>query len=156
MHTLLEDDCHLTITAVRWEMLAHFLHKPVEATIVCGLQELEMQKDCALRISLELMEEHQKNRTVVVLNFLTQYEELGNDWGYAHMVKFKSRRDWDTPQLWDCVFRWHFSHGDFQVVAMRWHTIWAVVARPLCSMVQWTAKKCLIYAHSNSSASNFT
>ncbi len=37
VHTLFEDDLHLTITDMRWEMAAHFSHEASEAKVVCAL-----------------------------------------------------------------------------------------------------------------------
>ncbi len=78
-HALFKDDHHLTITYMWWEIAAQLSHKASEATIVCALQQLEMQKNCAYWVPQQLKEKHWKTCIGVIFNFLTQYKENGND-----------------------------------------------------------------------------
>ncbi len=76
---LLEDNCCLTITDTRQEMAACFSHEAGRTTVVCALQQLKMWKVFTLWVPRQLTEEHWKNLVGLALNFLTQYEEDGND-----------------------------------------------------------------------------
>ncbi len=72
VHALLENDHCLTITDMQQEMAAYFSHKVSGATIVHALQWLKMQK-------VYSQKNIEKNHTRGALNFLTQYEEDGNN-----------------------------------------------------------------------------
>ncbi len=63
IHSFLEDDHHLTISDMQWEMAAYFSLEASEATLVCALQQLEMQKVRGHRVPQQLTEEYQKNCT---------------------------------------------------------------------------------------------
>ncbi len=62
---------------MRREMAAHFSYKFSEATIFHALQQLEIGKVCACRVSKQFMEEHRKNHTGMALNFFTQTRRMG-------------------------------------------------------------------------------
>ncbi len=60
------------------ELAARFPHEAGDATMVCALQQLKMQKVCTHWVPQQLVEKYQKNCMAVVFNFLTEYKN-GND-----------------------------------------------------------------------------
>ncbi len=80
VRTLLDEDRWYTVTNLQREMSLRFSYEASHSTIHTALTEqLEMLKVCARWVPRQLTGEHRKNRLASALQFLTQYNEQGND-----------------------------------------------------------------------------
>ncbi len=80
VRALLNKDHRYTVTDLQREMLLCFSHEASRGTIYTVLTEqLEMSKVCACWVPRQLTDEHRKNQLASTLQFLTQYNEQGND-----------------------------------------------------------------------------
>ncbi len=66
VRVLLDDDCCLTITDLRSEMVVRFMHEIHRGAVEHALKELEMHKVCAHWVPRELVPEMREEQVVAV------------------------------------------------------------------------------------------